>query len=92
MNFINTAYLCYIQMANKRSAQEVIAQEFDKLDSDGDGMISLNEIHHLLNDNFNRNQIELTGQQIRLLLKEADRNRDNVLDFSEFSQLVCSSL
>nr|CDP96625.1 BMA-ROM-1, isoform b [Brugia malayi]CRZ24543.1 BMA-ROM-1, isoform a [Brugia malayi] len=91
MNFINTAYLCYIQMANKRSAQEVIAQEFDKLDSDGDGMISLNEIHHLLNDNFNRNQIELTGQQIRLLLKEADRNRDNVLDFSEFSQLVTSA-
>ncbi|KAL4003217.1 Rhomboid family protein [Acanthocheilonema viteae] len=78
-------------MANKRSAQQIIAQEFDKLDTDGDGMIPLNEIHHLLNDNFNRKQIELTGRQIHLLLKEADRNRDNVLDFNEFSQLVTSA-
>ncbi|CAG9536978.1 unnamed protein product [Cercopithifilaria johnstoni] len=78
-------------MTSKRSAQEIIAQEFDKLDTDGDGIISLNEIHHLVNDNFNRKQIELTGRQIHLLLKEADRNRDNVLDFNEFSQLVTSA-
>uniref|UniRef100_A0A1I7VU98 Rhomboid family protein n=1 Tax=Loa loa TaxID=7209 RepID=A0A1I7VU98_LOALO len=78
-------------MAKKRSAQEVIAQEFDKLDTDGDGMIPLNEMHNLLNDYFNRKQIGLTGRQIRLLLKEADRNRDNVLDFNNFSQLVTSA-
>ncbi|KAM3722480.1 Rhomboid-related protein [Dirofilaria immitis] len=78
-------------MVNKRSAQEIIAQEFDKLDTDGDGIIALNEIHHLLNDNFNRKKIELSGKQIHLLLKEADKNRDNVLDFNEFSQLVTSA-
>ncbi|VDK83703.1 unnamed protein product [Litomosoides sigmodontis] len=78
-------------MATKRSAQEIIAQEFDKLDTDGDGMIALREIHHLLNDNFNRKQIELTAPQIRLLLKEADQNRDSVLDLNEFSQLVTSA-
>uniref|UniRef100_A0A915Q043 EF-hand domain-containing protein n=1 Tax=Setaria digitata TaxID=48799 RepID=A0A915Q043_9BILA len=78
-------------MSTKRPAQEIIAEEFDKLDTDGDGMIRLSEIHHLLNDSFNKKQIDLTERQIRLLLKEADRNRDNVLDFNEFSQLVTSA-
>uniref|UniRef100_A0A0R3RFF1 Rhomboid domain-containing protein n=1 Tax=Elaeophora elaphi TaxID=1147741 RepID=A0A0R3RFF1_9BILA len=72
--------------------EEAISAEMKRmLDTDGDGMIPLNEIHHLLNDNFNKKQIELTGRQIHLLLKEADRNRDNILDFNEFSQLVTSA-
>ncbi|VDM96097.1 unnamed protein product, partial [Onchocerca ochengi] len=50
-------------MVNKRSAEEIIAQEFDKLDTDGDGMIVLNEIHHLLNDNFNRKQVTSADAQ-----------------------------
>lgn len=78
-------------MADKRSIQEVIAQKFCKLDTNADGTLPLNEIHHLLNENFNRKQTELTARQIRLLKKDADRNHRNVLDFNEFSQSVISA-
>lgn len=74
--------------SKKEAVEQRIARVFDELDEDGDGTIPLCEVRHLLSDN--RRQVNLNDGQIIALLQEADNNRDDVLDLSEFMLLITS--
>uniref|UniRef100_A0A0N5AXS1 Rhomboid protease n=1 Tax=Syphacia muris TaxID=451379 RepID=A0A0N5AXS1_9BILA len=71
------------------SVEDRITRVFDELDDDGDGTIPLSKVRNLLSENSR--QVDLKDAQIVALLKEADKNHDNVLDLTEFMLLITSS-
>ncbi len=65
---------------------------FDLHDSDGDGAISRDDMSRMMDASLNNNAISMTDKQRQdmadLLFTEADRRRDNSVDFAELKMLL----
>ena len=64
-----------------------IAQAFKVFDKDGDGLISAEEIRITMN-NLGE---ELTEEEVKAMLAEADVNGDGLIDFTEFKRIMVNS-
>lgn len=57
--------------------------EFDAMDRNGDGKISVPEAYHYTDENLPN--ADMSSQELQHLFKDCDLNRDKFLDFDEFT-------
>jgi len=80
----------FVEMMLKRKDVDKIddiAQAFKVFDKDGDGLISAEEIRITMNDLGE----ELTEEEVKAMLAEADVNGDGQIDFTEFKRIMINS-
>ncbi len=63
---------------------ESIKDIFNAYDKDGDGSISLNELIQVFRDDLGKQENELSSQELSLLFKEIDNDKDGKISFMEF--------
>jgi len=68
-------------------ADEDLTRAFAKVDSDGDGLISFNELEGAV-DILSTDQVQISAQDVAALFNEVDLNGDGVIDFEEFVAAV----
>ncbi|KAH7301568.1 hypothetical protein KP509_23G032400 [Ceratopteris richardii] len=69
--------------ANKASLDEELALAFDRFDSNGDGRISADELQSVLRALGQ----DITTEEARLMVAEADTDKDGFIDLAEFINL-----
>merc|ERR1719425_93115 len=67
--------------------EDDIQQAFRVFDKDGDGLITAEEIRITMN-NLGE---ELTEEEVKAMLAEADVNGDGLIDFTEFKRIMINS-
>ena len=65
---------------------EELINEFWRLDADGNGEISIEELQHLLR--AMRSKLTLSGDEIDRALKQIDKDGDGVIDISELLEVI----
>eukprot|EP01090_Pellita_catalonica_P001215 TRINITY_DN10910_c0_g1_i1.p1 TRINITY_DN10910_c0_g1~~TRINITY_DN10910_c0_g1_i1.p1 ORF type:complete len:153 (+),score=37.11 TRINITY_DN10910_c0_g1_i1:80-538(+) len=63
-----------------KTQQDQLKSLFQKIDGDGDGLITSGELGKFL--------VKATPQQISQIMKAADKNGDNKIDYNEFVTVV----
>jgi len=65
------------RLATKFQNDSIIRQQFNRIDDNGDGYITHDELHKLFNG-------QLTEDLIKQMIKEVDKNDDGKISFEEF--------
>jgi calmodulin len=69
-------------------AESEIAQAFKKFDLDNDGYISSNELKRIMAQLGQH----IKDEDINAMMHEADKNKDGVVSFEEFRQIITEAL
>jgi len=77
-----TEFLTATSQLNKLLTAENMEKAFKEIDKDGSGTITVNEIKEALK-NFN-----CDNQMFEQIMAEADKNKDGVIDYDEFEEMM----
>ena len=83
--------LCYVQIENNHSEWSIYLDKiFANIDKDGNGFISLDELIDYIPPNTNPQRLsdEEIEARARLMLREADKNKDGQISKEEFYELM----
>ncbi|BFY99784.1 hypothetical protein BsWGS_02822 [Bradybaena similaris] len=69
------------------TTEEDLMKAFRKIDLNGDGYISLDELFKILTTKGEK----MSKEEVREMIDEVDENKDGKLDYREFSKMVVSS-
>lgn len=85
--FLTMALLC---KCGEELSELQIKQLFKAFDSDGDGVLSADELKQLWNIATNSNNKQISDEQMNDMIKAIDTNGDGQIDYEEFVNLMLS--
>ncbi|KAK3727872.1 hypothetical protein QZH41_010599, partial [Actinostola sp. cb2023] len=87
MDSISYNEFCDIMQKEKPTSKETLLRAFKKIDVNGDGYITFDELSMLLTMRGER----MTKAEVQTILNDADYNRDGKLDYNEFCDMLTTT-
>ncbi|EDO42554.1 predicted protein [Nematostella vectensis] len=78
---------CDIMRKERPTSKETLLKAFKKIDVNGDGFITFDELFKMLTTKGER----MTKSEVQSILDEADYNHDGKLDYNEFCNMIMST-